>query len=102
MLRRLRSRGSPSLPCCSTEPLHEGRPFRVRGTGLAADEPMFSAERARRPSSRARRNLQKEKRDVLDAVLFQDRCVARAVYAVPWESFESPSWFTVERLNVMV
>jgi protein-L-isoaspartate(D-aspartate) O-methyltransferase len=63
---------------------------------------MFSPERAGPPSSRAWRNLPKEEREVLEAVVFQDRRVARAIHRVPWEPFESSSCFTAEQLNVIV
>jgi protein-L-isoaspartate(D-aspartate) O-methyltransferase len=63
---------------------------------------MFSPERAGPPSARGQRNLPKQKLDVLEAVVFRDGRVARAVYSVPWEPFESASWFTAERITVTV
>jgi protein-L-isoaspartate(D-aspartate) O-methyltransferase len=63
---------------------------------------MFGHARSSPPSSRGGRHSSSEKLDVFNRIEFQDRRVARAVYGVPWEPFEAKSWFTAQRLNVIV
>jgi len=73
--------------------------------GLAAREPaMLSRSRPSvqsAPSSRQRR--WSGRLDVLNSIQVQDRRLARAVHALPWEHFETPwSPLSAPRLNAMV
>ncbi len=64
---------------------------------------MLGRERSTTPqSSRKRRSASSERLEFLDAVPFHSRRVARAMYGLPWEHFDSPESFTAPRLCVLV
>lgn len=54
------------------------------------------------PSSRRRRCVPNDQLELLDAVPFRDRRVARAMYGLPWEHFGAASSLTARRLSVLV
>ncbi|HKY39303.1 MAG TPA: hypothetical protein VJN18_25370 [Polyangiaceae bacterium] len=64
---------------------------------------MLSRVRSTSPaSSRVRRSASSGRLDLLDAVPFRDRHVARAMYGLPWEHFESGAPLTATQLGVLV